>query len=93
MHTTRVPTAILVAALASAPAMTRADDLPAKLDAAMIAAAEKHKFAGSVIVVKDGRALLSRGYGMANVELGVPNAPTPNSGSARSPSNSRRWPS
>jgi CubicO group peptidase (beta-lactamase class C family) len=33
-------------------------------------------FSGSVMVTKDGVSLLSSGYGMANLELGVPNSPS-----------------
>ena len=33
-------------------------------------------FTGSVLIARKGRVLLSKGYGMANYELGVPNTPT-----------------
>jgi len=32
-------------------------------------------FDGSVLIAKKGKVLLSKGYGMANYELGVPNSP------------------
>ena len=32
-------------------------------------------FSGAILVVKDGRILLSKGYGMANYELGISNTP------------------
>ena len=32
-------------------------------------------FSGAILVAKDGRAILSKGYGMANLDLDVPNAP------------------
>ena len=36
----------------------------------------KKVFMGSVLVVRDGNILLSKGYGMANVEWEIPNAPS-----------------
>jgi CubicO group peptidase (beta-lactamase class C family) len=39
-------------------------------------AAEKfEKFSGAVLVARNGRPVVSRGFGLANVELGVPNTP------------------
>jgi CubicO group peptidase (beta-lactamase class C family) len=35
-----------------------------------------HKFMGSVLVARDGKTLLDKGYGFANLEWQVPNAPT-----------------
>jgi CubicO group peptidase (beta-lactamase class C family) len=35
-----------------------------------------HKFMGSVLVARDGKTLLDKGYGFANIEWQVPNAPT-----------------
>jgi len=32
-------------------------------------------FNGSILVVKNGKVLVNKGYGMANYELGVPNTP------------------
>src|SRR5215469_1239873 len=57
--------AILLAALASG------QDLAAKAGEI----AKKNDFMGSVLVAKGGNVLLKKGYGMANVELDVPNAP------------------
>lgn len=37
--------------------------------------AEQKWFSGSVLVVQKGKVLLSKGYGMANYELDVPNTP------------------
>ena len=33
------------------------------------------RFSGSVLIARDGKVLLSRGYGMANLEYGIPNTP------------------
>lgn len=35
-----------------------------------------HKFMGSVLVARDGKTLLDKGYGFANLEWQIPNAPT-----------------
>jgi CubicO group peptidase (beta-lactamase class C family) len=56
----------------SQPIPARADSLPEKLDAIAAEAFAKDGPGGSVIVVKDGKTLLRKGYGMADLELGVP---------------------
>ncbi|MBZ5605324.1 MAG: beta-lactamase family protein [Acidobacteriia bacterium] len=48
-----------------------AQDLASKADEI----AKKSDFSGSVLVARGGKILLEKGYGMANVELDVPNAP------------------
>lgn len=50
-------------------------DLRPKLDSCVKAFAEQGKFSGSVLVAKGDKILLSKGYGMANYELDVPNTP------------------
>jgi CubicO group peptidase (beta-lactamase class C family) len=52
-----------------------AQDIPAKLDAYMAGLTAEKRFNGSVLVGRDGRVLLSKGYGMANFEHDVPNTP------------------
>ena len=37
--------------------------------------AKQGRFSGTVLLAKDGKILLRKGYGMANYELGVPNTP------------------
>ena len=49
--------------------------LEAKLDSYVKAYAGQGSFTGSVLVVKDGKVLLCKGYGMANYELNIPNTP------------------
>jgi CubicO group peptidase (beta-lactamase class C family) len=49
--------------------------LAAKVDEYMSAAVRVNQFSGSVLVALDGRPVVSKGYGMANYELGVPNTP------------------
>ena len=44
-----------------------------RLDAHMSAMTDSGLFMGAALVAKDGKVLLSRGYGMANLELEIPN--------------------
>lgn len=37
--------------------------------------AKKGQFSGSILIAKDGKILINKGYGMANYELDVPNSP------------------
>lgn len=46
-----------------------------KIDEYMKAYEEKGRFSGAVLAAKNSRIILSRGYGMADYELGVPNNP------------------
>lgn len=50
-------------------------DLVGKLDEYLQAAHEVWKFHGAALVAKDGKVILKKGYGMASIELGVPNSP------------------
>ncbi|MCU0238966.1 MAG: serine hydrolase [Pyrinomonadaceae bacterium] len=47
----------------------------AKVDEYMKAAVEYERFMGSILIAKDGKAIVSKGYGMANVEFDAPNNP------------------
>lgn len=49
--------------------------IAAKIDEYMKSAVEVERFSGSILVARDGQVIVSKGYGMANVELDVPNAP------------------
>lgn len=60
-------------ARAAAPAAT--SDLGAYADKALAAAYPAGQPGAAAIVVKDGKVLLRKGYGIANLELGVPNSP------------------
>ncbi|MBV8571425.1 MAG: beta-lactamase family protein [Acidobacteriaceae bacterium] len=64
---------LLVVFIARTPA--RAEDLAQKLDHVLSAFETNRHFMGSVLVARDGRVLLEKGYGMADLEWGVPNAP------------------
>ncbi len=52
-----------------------ARQITAKVDEYMKAAVEVERFSGSILVARDGQAIVSKSYGMANVELDVPNTP------------------
>lgn len=64
-----------VAAPLRAPAGTPPSSLRAKLDQYMDAAAKVEHFMGSVLVARGDQVILARGYGMANLASGTPNAP------------------
>jgi CubicO group peptidase (beta-lactamase class C family) len=51
------------------------EQMAAKLDEAFSALAGEGKFSGAVLVARDGQVLFSRGYGLANVDLQIPNTP------------------
>ncbi|HOX27200.1 MAG TPA: serine hydrolase [Candidatus Krumholzibacteria bacterium] len=61
---------LLIAALPAAAA-----DKAADLDAYLGAAQDVRQFQGAVLVAKDGVPVLAKGYGLASVELAVPNTP------------------
>ncbi|HVG39387.1 MAG TPA: serine hydrolase [Pyrinomonadaceae bacterium] len=52
-----------------------AQEISAKVDEYMNAAMRVNRFSGAVLVARNGQPVVSRGYGMANIELGVPNTP------------------
>jgi CubicO group peptidase (beta-lactamase class C family) len=57
---------------ASAPS---AREIVERVDAYMKVAVEVERFTGSILVARDGQPIVSKSYGMANVELDVPNTP------------------
>lgn len=61
----------------TASAMLVAQDAPlaARLDHTVEAYQHNRHFIGSVLVAKGGHVILEKGYGMANIELDVPNSP------------------
>lgn len=60
---------VLLAASASA------QDIASKIDEYMKAQVKVNRFSGSILVARDGQVLVSKGYGMANVEHDIPNTP------------------
>jgi len=67
--------AISIAVLVLLVASATAQDLTPKFEEYMNALSNQKRFIGSVLVARDGKIVFSKGYGMANVELDVPNAP------------------
>jgi CubicO group peptidase (beta-lactamase class C family) len=53
----------------------RAQDIASRVNEYMDAAVRVHRFSGVVLLARDGRPVVSRGYGMANFELNVANTP------------------
>jgi CubicO group peptidase (beta-lactamase class C family) len=53
----------------------RAQEITSEIDKHMNLAVETGKFSGSILVARNGKVLISKGYGMANRELNVPNTP------------------
>ena len=71
----RICRAAVVLLLATTVGAALANDLPAALDAYLNAAHEVKQFQGTVLVVRDGKPVLSKGYGYANAEFQAPNTP------------------
>jgi CubicO group peptidase (beta-lactamase class C family) len=51
------------------------EQIVAKVGEYMNAAHEVDAFSGTILLARDGKPIVSRGYGMANIELDVPNTP------------------
>ena len=70
---------LLVAPVSAQPAASRrrrrAQEITRKVDEYMNAAVRINRFSGAVLLARDGQPIVSRGYGMANLEHGVPNTP------------------
>jgi CubicO group peptidase (beta-lactamase class C family) len=54
---------------------TQAADLTPKFEEFMDACVKIDHFNGSVLVAQSGETIFSKGYGLANAELGIPNTP------------------
>ncbi len=67
--------ALLLAAVASCAAQTQSPEWAAQVDDYLGGLVKQNRFSGAVLVARDGRVLLSKGYGFANLELEVPNTP------------------
>ncbi|HVG21018.1 MAG TPA: serine hydrolase domain-containing protein [Blastocatellia bacterium] len=53
----------------------RAQEVTSEIDKYLNIAVETGKFSGSILIARNGKVLVSRGYGMASRELNVPNTP------------------
>jgi CubicO group peptidase (beta-lactamase class C family) len=62
-------------ALAQNPTAPSGQQIAAKVDEYMNAAVKIDGFSGSILVARDGQPIVSKSYGMANIELNVPNTP------------------
>lgn len=72
---------------------TGAEDVATRIDKYLSARVATDQFSGSVLVADEGKILISKGYGMANIEHSAPIGRRPSFVSARSRSNLRLWPS
>ena len=61
--------------LALSAALAGAQDISSKVDEYVKAYVDQNRFMGSVLIAKGGKVLVDKGYGMANIELDVPNSP------------------
>ena len=52
-----------------------AQQITAKIEEYMSAAARIENFNGAILIARDGKPIVSKGYGMANIEHAVPNTP------------------
>jgi CubicO group peptidase (beta-lactamase class C family) len=59
---------------------TRAAEACEQIDAILTRYQELGLFNGSALVANCGQIILKKGYGLANMEWGIPNTPTRNSG-------------
>jgi CubicO group peptidase (beta-lactamase class C family) len=66
---------VFQSASAQKAAAPSARQIAAKVDEYMKSAVEVERFSGSILVARDGKVIVSKSYGMANVELDVPNKP------------------
>jgi CubicO group peptidase (beta-lactamase class C family) len=70
-----VPIARRLLLLIICAALACAQDISRKIDECVGAYAGDHRFMGSVLIAKGGKILVEKGYGMADLELDVPNTP------------------
>ncbi|MBX7186700.1 MAG: serine hydrolase [Vicinamibacteria bacterium] len=65
----------LAAPAVPAPAVKSDRRIAADIERYMRAAVEVERFTGSILVARDGKPIISKGYGFANVEFDAPNTP------------------
>lgn len=63
-------------AAASKSAQLQAPEDTARMEQVIQSYVSANQFMGSVLVARNGSVMLSKGYGSANLEWGIPNAPT-----------------
>ena len=64
-----------IPAQTAAAAAPTTEQITAKIDEYMNAAVKVENFSGSILAARDGKPIVNKGYGMANIELNVPNTP------------------
>lgn len=69
------PAAATTSVAAAKPAPLDPAALQAKIDELVNAHMAVNGFSGSVLVARDGKPIVAKGYGLANVEWQIPNAP------------------
>ncbi len=70
-----VPLALLAIPSFALSVTARAEDLASQVEEFLEARVQRDRFSGSILVARDGKVLVRRGYGMANLEHDVPNTP------------------
>jgi CubicO group peptidase (beta-lactamase class C family) len=73
--TTQIKFLLLLASLILATSPLSAVELSSKIDEYISDQMKVHHFSGAILIAQGGRVLVSKGYGMANVELNVRNTP------------------
>jgi CubicO group peptidase (beta-lactamase class C family) len=71
----RIALVLVFAAVCSAQEKPQPDPVP-RMEQIIQSYVADHRFMGSILVARDGKPLLDKGYGFANLEWQVPNAPT-----------------
>jgi CubicO group peptidase (beta-lactamase class C family) len=66
---------LLLAASCAAQSAISVRPLTTRVDEYIDALVKQNRFSGAVLLARDGHVLLSKGYGMANFEMDVPNTP------------------
>ena len=68
-----MPSLLLTAAAVAG--LLRAQDFPSRADKFILPLVEQNQFIGSVLVARDGKPILRKGYGFADREWNIPNGP------------------
>jgi len=71
----RIALVLIFAAVCSAQEKPQADPVP-RMEQIIQSYVSNHAFMGSVLVAREGKTLLDKGYGFANLEWQLPNTPT-----------------
>ncbi len=66
---------LLLVSTSAAQTASPSQDLLPRVDALLNEMAKQNRFSGSILIARDGKVLISKGYGMANYETDVPNTP------------------